>query len=142
MFKLCTSLNLTVFSVLHRLDKVTSGVLLIAKTMEAAKKYAVLLANHSFRNHDDDDDDNDDVNVNITNDKKTKKKWVKKEYVCRVEGKFPDGQVRVQMPVTYICRKLGLNMCVRPGHTLGKPSETIFERLAYNGTDSLVKCMI
>lgn len=52
---------------------------------------------------------------------------VKKEYVARVVGEFPDGDVVCDMPILQISPKLGLNR-VRAN---GKPARTVFKRLAY-----------
>ncbi len=46
----------------HRLDRLTSGLLLVARTQEEARKWDTLLRERS----------------------------VKKEYLCRVLGKFPE----------------------------------------------------
>ena len=52
---------------------------------------------------------------------------VRKEYVARVQGDFPDGDVVCDMPILQISPKLGLNR-VRAN---GKAARTVFRKLAY-----------
>ncbi|MBE7181720.1 MAG: hypothetical protein INR71_11040, partial [Terriglobus roseus] len=52
---------------------------------------------------------------------------IKKEYVARVVGRFPDGDVVCAQPILQISPKLGLNR-VRAN---GKDARTVFRRLAY-----------
>lgn len=52
---------------------------------------------------------------------------VKKEYVARVKGEFPEGDIVCDKPILQISPKLGLNR-VRAN---GKASRTVFKRLAY-----------
>jgi tRNA pseudouridine synthase 9 len=52
---------------------------------------------------------------------------VRKEYVARVKGEFPEGEVVCDMPILQISPKLGLNR-VRAN---GKAARTVFKRLAY-----------
>ncbi|XP_014788872.1 pseudouridylate synthase RPUSD2 isoform X1 [Octopus bimaculoides] len=94
---------------IYRLDRLTSGVLICAKT---AKKTREL----------------EDQIIN---------KKVRKEYVCRVVGRFPDGDVEVDQPLDCINHKISLWQ-VRPG---GKESKTLFSRLSYNGKSSVVRCI-
>ncbi|KAI9179772.1 DRAP deaminase [Blastocladiella emersonii ATCC 22665] len=63
------------------------------------------------------------------------KQVVGKEYLCRVVGEFPSDPVTVDAPIQVVSHKLSLNRV----HPDGKPSVTHFERLAYNGTHSLVR---
>lgn len=56
-----------------------------------------------------------------------KTRTVKKEYVARVIGEFPEEDVVCEQPILQISPKLGLNR-VRAD---GKESRTIFKRLAY-----------
>lgn len=83
----------------NRLDRLTSGVMFIAKHRKAA----------------------DDLTVQIM------ARTVKKEYVARVKGEFPDGDVVCEQPILQISPKLGLNR-VRAN---GKEARTVFKRLAY-----------
>merc|ERR1712072_256062 len=52
---------------------------------------------------------------------------VRKEYVARVRGEFPEGDVICEEPILQISPKLGLNR-VRAS---GKSAKTVFKRLAY-----------
>ncbi|KAF2138820.1 uncharacterized protein K452DRAFT_233625, partial [Aplosporella prunicola CBS 121167] len=83
----------------NRLDRLTSGVMFIGKHKEAAE----------------------DMSVQI------KARTVKKEYVARVVGEFPEGDIVCEKPILQISPKLGLNR-VRAS---GKDARTVFRRLAY-----------
>ena len=54
-----------------------------------------------------------------------------------VLGEFPDGEVTVDQPILTVHHKLGLNAV---SETEGKPSQTRFERLGFNGRTSVVRC--
>ncbi len=83
----------------NRLDRLTSGVMFIAKHPKAAEKLSQQIEGRTVR----------------------------KEYIARVKGKFPDGEVVCDMPILQISPKLGLNR-VRAN---GKAARTVFKRLAY-----------
>ena len=83
----------------NRLDRLTSGVMFIGKHPKAAEKLTVQI----------------------------KDRTVKKEYVARVIGEFPEGDVMCEQPVLLISPKLGLNRA----RASGKPAKTVFKRLAY-----------
>jgi len=83
----------------NRLDRLTSGIMFIGKHKKAA----------------------DDMSVQIM------ARTVKKEYIARVIGEFPDGEVVCEQPMLQISPKLGLNG-VRAN---GKEARTVFRRLAY-----------
>ncbi|KAL2149189.1 hypothetical protein VTH82DRAFT_8537 [Thermothelomyces myriococcoides] len=83
----------------NRLDRLTSGVMFIAKHAKAAEKLGAQILKRSVR----------------------------KEYIARVIGKFPDGEVVCDQPILQISPKLGLNR-VRAN---GKAARTVFKRLAY-----------
>ncbi|KAH6842586.1 pseudouridine synthase [Chaetomium sp. MPI-CAGE-AT-0009] len=83
----------------NRLDRLTSGIMFIAKHAKAAERLGVQIFQRSVR----------------------------KEYVARVIGKFPDGEVVCDQPILQISPKLGLNR-VRAN---GKAARTVFKRLAY-----------
>ncbi|XP_047396756.1 pseudouridylate synthase RPUSD2 [Sciurus carolinensis] len=93
---------------LHRLDRLTSGVLMFAKT-------AVV----SERIHE-----------------QVRDRQLEKEYVCRVEGEFPAKEVTCKEPILVVSYKVGVCR-VDPQ---GKPCETVFQRLSYNGRSSVVRC--
>ncbi|KAF7588600.1 hypothetical protein BBP40_005485 [Aspergillus hancockii] len=73
----------------NRLDRLTSGVMFIAKHPKAAEMVASRL----------------------------KERTVHKEYVARVKGKFPDGVVVCDQPIMQVSPKLGLNRVRATGKT-------------------------
>ncbi|XP_076604791.1 pseudouridylate synthase RPUSD2 [Chaetodon auriga] len=93
----------------HRLDRLTSGVLLFARTLETSKKL----------------------------DQLVRDRQVEKEYVCRVEGEFPDGELICEEPILVVSFKIGLCR-VDPK---GKECRTVFQKLSFNGKTSVVRCL-
>ncbi|XP_073683430.1 pseudouridylate synthase RPUSD2 [Garra rufa] len=93
----------------HRLDRLTSGVLLFARTLEVSKKLDAMV----------------------------RERQLEKEYVCRVEGEFPESEVVCEEPILVVSFRVGLCR-VDPK---GKESRTVFQRLSYNGRSSLVRCL-
>jgi tRNA pseudouridine synthase 9 len=83
----------------NRLDRLTSGIMFIAKNASAAVKLG----------------------------DKIRERSVRKEYLARVIGDFPSGEVVCDQPVLQISPKLGLNR-VRAS---GKSARTVFKKLAY-----------
>lgn len=83
----------------NRLDRLTSGIMFIGKSPRAAEDLGV----------------------------KIKERTVRKEYMARVMGEFPDGEVVCDQPILQISPKLGLNR-VRAN---GKSARTVFKKLAY-----------
>ncbi len=83
----------------NRLDRLTSGIMFVAKHPQAADKLGAQI----------------------------KERTVRKEYIARVVGRFPDGEVVCDEPILQISPKLGLNR-VRAN---GKTARTVFKRLAY-----------
>lgn len=83
----------------NRLDRLTSGVMFIAKNVKAAGSLTEQIMART----------------------------VKKEYVARVKGDFPEGDIVCEQPILQISPKLGLNR-VRAN---GKEARTVFKRLAY-----------
>lgn len=83
----------------NRLDRLTSGIMFVAKNPGAAVKLGDQIAARTVR----------------------------KEYIARVMGRFPDGEVVCNQPILAISPKLGLNR-VRAN---GKHARTVFKRLAY-----------
>uniref|UniRef100_A0A8C6R2T1 Pseudouridylate synthase RPUSD2 n=1 Tax=Nannospalax galili TaxID=1026970 RepID=A0A8C6R2T1_NANGA len=94
---------------LHRLDRLTSGVLMFAKTATFSEKI-----------HE-----------------QVRDRQLEKEYVCRVDGEFPDKEVTCKEPILVVSYKVGVCR-VDPR---GKPCETVFQRLSYNGHSSVVRCL-
>ncbi|KAF2490036.1 pseudouridine synthase [Lophium mytilinum] len=83
----------------HRLDRLTSGIMFIGKNKEAAERMS----------------------------EQIRSRTVRKEYITRVVGEFPEGEVVCDQPILQISPKLGLNR-VRAN---GKEARTVFKRLAY-----------
>merc|ERR1712142_1279064 len=130
---------------IHRLDRATSGVLILVKNFAKTQEMAARIKNHDLR----------------------------KEYVCRVMGEFPasaaesvvastatdnsvkeveeddddDDETRphssspasilVDAPLLCVSQKIGLNRV----DARGKEAQTTFQRLSYNGVSSVVKCI-
>ncbi|CDO75959.1 hypothetical protein BN946_scf184888.g9 [Trametes cinnabarina] len=60
---------------------------------------------------------------------------VRKEYVARCKGKFPEEEVVCEEPLLTVDRQMGLNIV----HPEGKPAKTIFKRIRYDeNTDTSV----
>ncbi|EPE29372.1 Pseudouridine synthase [Glarea lozoyensis ATCC 20868] len=83
----------------NRLDRLTSGIMFIGKHPKAAEKLSLEI----------------------------QARTVRKEYIARVQGEFPDGEIVCDMPILQISPKLGLNR-VRAN---GKAARTVFKKLAY-----------
>ena len=83
----------------NRLDRLTSGIMFVGKNPKAAEKLSMQIQD----------------------------RHVKKEYVARVIGEFPQGDVVCEQPVMQISPKLGLNRA----RASGKDAKTVFKRLAY-----------
>ncbi|KFV65758.1 RNA pseudouridylate synthase domain-containing protein 2, partial [Dryobates pubescens] len=94
---------------IHRLDRMTSGVLMFAKTLEVSKRM----------------------------DEQVRERQLEKEYVCRVVGEFPEHEVVCEEPILVVSYKVGVCR-VDPR---GKPCQTFFRRLSYNGRSSVVRCV-
>ncbi|XP_077503239.1 pseudouridylate synthase RPUSD2-like [Amblyomma americanum] len=92
----------------HRLDRLTSGLLLMSRSVDRAREL----------------------------ENEIKGRQVSKEYVCRVEGCFPDDVVTCCEPIEVISHKIGV--CGVGAH--GKESKTEFKKLSYNGKSSVVLC--
>lgn len=86
----------------NRLDRLTSGVMFISKNSKSAEKISEQLRSRSVR----------------------------KEYVARVRGRFPDGDngvVKCEESILQISPILGLNRA----RASGKSAKTLFRRIAY-----------
>ncbi|XP_075529542.1 pseudouridylate synthase RPUSD2-like isoform X1 [Dermacentor variabilis] len=92
----------------HRLDRLTSGLLLMSRSVDRAREL----------------------------ENEIKGRLVAKEYLCRVEGCFPDDTVTCCEPIEVISHKIGV--CGVSAH--GKECKTEFKRLSYNGKSSVVLC--
>ncbi|KAK7904355.1 hypothetical protein WMY93_016962 [Mugilogobius chulae] len=93
----------------HRLDRLTSGVLLFARNLETSKRL----------------------------DQLVRDRQLVKEYVCRVEGEFPEGKITCEEPIMVVSFKIGLCRV----DSKGKECRTVFERLSFNGKTSVVRCL-
>uniref|UniRef100_A0A8C3N9F4 Pseudouridylate synthase RPUSD2 n=1 Tax=Geospiza parvula TaxID=87175 RepID=A0A8C3N9F4_GEOPR len=94
---------------LHRLDRMTSGVLMFAKTAAVSKRI----------------------------DEQVRQRQLEKEYVCRVVGEFPEHEVVCEEPILVVSYKVGVCRV----DAKGKPCQTLFQRLSYNGSSSVVRCL-
>ncbi|KAI1116246.1 pseudouridine synthase [Nemania sp. NC0429] len=83
----------------NRLDRLTSGIMFVAKHPGSAKSLSQQIRQRSVR----------------------------KEYIARVIGDFPDGEVVCNQPILSISPKLGLNRI----RAAGKSARTVFKKLAY-----------
>lgn len=108
LFILAKDYDLKELYSVHRLDRLTSGLLLFTKTIRKSQE----------------------INEQI------RERKVKKEYVCRVEGDFPDGLIVCKEPIEVISPKMGISIT----SASGKPCETEFQKLCFNGKSSIVSC--
>jgi 23S rRNA-/tRNA-specific pseudouridylate synthase len=108
VFILAKEYNLKNLRTIHRLDRLTSGLLMFGRNPRKAREMEQQIRNRQ----------------------------VLKEYVCRVEGEFPEGKTECGQPVEVVSYKIGV--CKVSSH--GKECRTEFERLSYNGVDSVVVC--
>lgn len=83
----------------NRLDRLTSGIMFIGKHPKAAEKLCTQIQSRT----------------------------VKKEYVARVIGEFPEGDIICDQSIMQVSPKLGLNRA----RASGKDARTVFKRLAY-----------
>ncbi|KAG5438576.1 hypothetical protein PCANB_002681 [Pneumocystis canis] len=95
-------------SLARTLDRLTSGLMILARNVYIAEEMR----------------------------KKMHGRRVIKEYLCKVYGLFPEGEVVCTEPLLTISPKFGLNRV----HPDGKPSKSIFKRLSYDGKTSIVHC--
>ncbi|KAM6274160.1 pseudouridylate synthase RPUSD2 [Porphyrio hochstetteri] len=65
---------------IHRLDRMTSGVLMFAKTVEVSKRI----------------------------DEQVRERQLEKEYICRVVGEFPEHEVVCEEPILVVSYKVGV----------------------------------
>ncbi|CRK86474.1 CLUMA_CG000091, isoform A [Clunio marinus] len=108
VFILAKEYNLKNLRTIHRLDRLTSGLLLFGRSPKKARQME-----HQIRN-----------------------RQVQKQYICRVEGEFPDGLVECKEPIEVVSYKIGVCK-VSPK---GKECSTTFEKLGFNGKTSVVLC--
>ena len=65
---------------MDRLDRLTSGILIFAKSAQKSRELELLISG----------------------------RHVRKEYVCRVNGEFPEGEVVVDQPIFVVSYKIGV----------------------------------
>lgn len=110
VFILAKEYNLKNLRTIHRLDRLTSGLLLFGRSPKKARQME-----HQIRN-----------------------RQVQKEYVCRVDGEFPDDEIECLEPIEVVSYKIGVCK-VSPK---GKDCSTVFKSLGYNmaSNTSVVLC--
>ncbi|KAI8041891.1 hypothetical protein M5D96_003186 [Drosophila gunungcola] len=108
VFILAKEFSLKNLRTIHRLDRLTSGLLLFGRSPKKARQMEQQIRNRQ----------------------------VEKEYICRVEGVFPDGTVECKEPIEVVSYKIGVCK-VSPK---GKDCTTTFQKLSQNGTTSVVLC--
>lgn len=98
---------------IHRLDRLASGVLIFSCKKEMNPKISAQFS----------------------------KRLMKKEYIARVKGTFPEGVVEVDKPISVFRNLQHIYCTVDPE---GKPSVSIFEResVKADGSESLVRCKL
>lgn len=109
VFLLAKEYNLKDLKTLHRLDRLTSGVLIFGRTLIKTQQLEAQIRNRE----------------------------IKKEYVCRVDGKFPDS-AECNEPIFIVSHKIGVCK-VSPN---GKKCHTLFQLIGYNekSNTSIVTC--
>lgn len=108
VFILAKEYNLKNLRTIHRLDRLTSGLLLFGRSPKKARQME-----HQIRN-----------------------RQVQKEYICRVEGNFPEGVIECTEPIEVVSYKIGVCK-VSPK---GKDCTTTFQKISFNGQTSVVLC--
>ncbi|KAH8410573.1 hypothetical protein KR009_003809 [Drosophila setifemur] len=108
VFILAKDHNLKNLRTIHRLDRLTSGLLLFGRNSQKARELEQQIRNRQ----------------------------VQKEYVCRVEGRFPDGIVECCEPIDVVSYKIG----VCKVSSKGKDCKTTFRRIGEVGDGSIVIC--
>ncbi|KAL6073507.1 RNA pseudouridylate synthase domain containing protein 2 [Balamuthia mandrillaris] len=120
LFILAKEHGLSNLHCVHRLDRLTSGILLLAKSRSAAERFSQQIASP------------DAALENTLN----------KVYVARIRGEFPrkDKSIVVEEPIVIVNHRLGICK-VSPE---GKPAKTTFEFHSYDAASntSIVYCSI
>ena len=102
--RLCSDYGYSFLAVCNRLDRLTSGIVILAKNKETAQKLSIQMASRQ----------------------------VQKEYIAKVDGCFGSGEsggtLECSLPVGAISHKLSINSVHGKD---ARPSVTIFERISY-----------
>ncbi|XP_021943683.1 RNA pseudouridylate synthase domain-containing protein 2 isoform X2 [Folsomia candida] len=106
VFILAKEYQLKNLRTIHRLDRLTSGLLLFGRNPKKAREMEQQIRN----------------------------RVVSKEYVCRVEGEFPDGEIECSEPILVVSYKIGVCKVAKDG----KDCKTTFKKLSSNGKTSVV----
>lgn len=93
---------------LHRIDRLTSGVLMFAFNKDTAAQIQ-----NNFKGN-----------------------YLNKEYICRVEGNFPNGITECNKPIIRLTKETSVNLA----SDFGKVCLTKFKKFNYNGKTSTVLC--
>ncbi|KAG9312337.1 pseudouridine synthase [Chiua virens] len=95
---------------INRLDRLTSGLMIIPLNADLARSLTDEFMKGSVR----------------------------KEYIARCKGEFPEEEVICEEPLLTVDRQMGLNIV----HPEGKPAKTVFNRLRYdaNTDTSVLRC--
>lgn len=99
IFLLAKEYNLKDLKTIHRLDRLTSGILMFGRTQNKARKLEAQIRDRE----------------------------VSKQYICRVEGKFPDS-IECEEPIGVISYKIG----VCKVSSKGKECRTSFQLVEYS----------
>lgn len=108
VFILARDYGLKDLRTMHRLDRLTSGLLLFGRNVQKARQ----------------------------TEQQIRTRLVQKEYVCRVDGEFPDGLIESNEPIEVVSYKIGVCRVSQNG----KECKTTFEKLSFNGQTSVVLC--
>ncbi|KAJ3874526.1 pseudouridine synthase [Lentinula edodes] len=94
----------------NRLDRLTSGLMILPTSSDCARRLTKEFVSGTVR----------------------------KEYVARVNGRFPDGDVICEQPLLTVDRQMGLNIV----HEEGRNAKTIFNLIRYdeNTDTSVILC--
>ncbi|XP_065202693.1 uncharacterized protein LOC135833021 isoform X2 [Planococcus citri] len=104
VFILAKEYNLKNLRTIHRLDRLTSGLLLFGRTTKKARLMELHIRNRQ----------------------------VQKEYVCRVEGRFPSEKIVCEEPIEVVSYKIGVCKVSKNG----KSCSTTFQILFYDESNN------
>lgn len=106
----------------NRLDRLTSGLMFMAKNPKSADKFGAQLRDRQ----------------------------VQKQYVARVVGRFPDGEITVDEPLCTLDPRIGFNIATKKvdkdhyralmERATERDAKTVFKRISYDGETSIVLC--